>query len=147
LLPEDFLAASTFAAVVPVFFASYFSSCGCSDTECLSTFDPLVLMMLLFFFAVNKIYTIAGFRCLNLWMRTMEEYDALDDAEKSAFILQGEFLADREENGLVVQLYSVGSFYGELYYDPLANKILRWRAFEGTLGLGPYLAHIRFNTR
>jgi len=32
----------------------------------------------------------------------MEEHDALDDAEKAAFILQGEFLADREENGLIV---------------------------------------------
>jgi hypothetical protein len=27
---------------VPVFFASYFNSCGCSETELLSTFDPLV---------------------------------------------------------------------------------------------------------
>lgn len=78
-------------------------------------------------------------------MLTMEQYDALDDAEKAAVILQGEFLADREENGLIAQLYSIGSFYGELYYDPLANKILRWRAFEGTLHLGPYLAHIHFN--
>jgi len=58
-------------------------------------------------------------------MPTMEEYDALDDAGKAAAILQGEFLADREENGLIVQLYSVSSFYGELYYDPLADKILR----------------------
>ena len=52
-----------------------------------------------------------------------------------------------EENGLIVQLYSVGRIYGELYYDPLANKILRWRAFEGTQQLAPYLAHIRFNAR
>jgi len=80
-------------------------------------------------------------------MLTMEQYDALDDVEKAAVILQGDFLADREENGLVVQLYSVGLFYGELYYDPLANKILRWRAFEGTQQLSPYLAHIRFNGR
>jgi len=80
-------------------------------------------------------------------MLTMEQYDALDDTEKAAVILQGEFLADREENGLIVQLYSVGSFYGELFYDPLANKVLRWRAFEGTQQLSPYLAHIRFNSR
>ncbi|QHS56589.1 hypothetical protein GWR56_13930 [Mucilaginibacter sp. 14171R-50] len=52
----------------------------------------------------------------------MEQYDALDEAEKAAFILQGEFLADREESGLIVQLYSVGSFYGELYYDPLTEN-------------------------
>jgi len=76
----------------------------------------------------------------------MEEYDALDDTDKAAAILQGTFLADREENGLIVQLYSVGLFYGELYYDPRANKILRSRAFEGLTQLSPYLAHIRFNT-
>jgi hypothetical protein len=77
----------------------------------------------------------------------MEAYDALDETEKAAAILNGEFLADREENGLIIQLYSVGVFYGELWYDPLANKILCWRAFEGTQGLTPYLAHIRFNAR
>ena len=80
-------------------------------------------------------------------MLTIKEYDELDETEKAAAILQGDFLADREENGLMVQLYSVGSFYGEIYYDPLANKILRWRAFEGIQQLGPYLAHIRFNAR
>lgn len=69
--------------------------------------------------------TVRAAGCLNLCMLTMEEYDALEDAKKAAVILQGDFLAEREENGLIVQLYSVGSFYGELYYDPLANKILR----------------------
>jgi len=80
-------------------------------------------------------------------MLTIEEYNALDEAEKVAAIIQGTFLADREENGLVVQLYSIGCFYGELFYDPLANKILRCRAIEGTGLLNPYLAHIRFNVR
>lgn len=80
-------------------------------------------------------------------MLTLEDYDALDEAGKAALILQGDFLAEREENGLTVQLYTVGAFYGELWFDPHANKILRWRAFEGTQGLAPYLAHIRFNTR
>lgn len=80
-------------------------------------------------------------------MLTMEEYDALDDADKAAAILNGEFLADREENGLMVQLYSFDSLYGELYYDPLANKILRWRAFEGTQQLAPYLPYIRLNNQ
>jgi|GEM_PF-2792315 len=80
-------------------------------------------------------------------MLTFEAYEQLEEAAKPGAIVQGNFLADREENGVVVQLYSVGSFYGELYYDPLANKILKWLAFEGTKGLGPYLARIRFNAR
>ena len=47
-----------------------------------------------------------------MFMLTMEQYDALDNAEKAAAILQGRFLADREENGLIVQLYGVGNFTG-----------------------------------
>jgi hypothetical protein len=80
-------------------------------------------------------------------MLTMEKYDALSEPEKAEAIMQGNFLADREENGLVVQLYSLGVIYGEVHYDPLANKILRYRAFAGTQQLTPYLAHIRFNPR
>lgn len=80
-------------------------------------------------------------------MLTMEQYEALGEAEKAEAILQGTFLADREENGLVVQLYSLGQIYGEVHYDPLANRVLRYRVFEGTQHLAPYLAHIRFNAR
>jgi hypothetical protein len=77
----------------------------------------------------------------------MEQYDALSEPEKAEAIRQGDFLADREENGLTVQLFSLGIIYGELYYDPLANKILRYRAFEGIQQLTPYLAHIKFSPR
>lgn len=77
----------------------------------------------------------------------MEQYDALGDPEKADAIIKGSFLADREENGLIVQLYSLGRIYGELYYDPLANKILRYRAFDDIQQLTPYLAHIKFNPR
>ena len=78
-------------------------------------------------------------------MLTLEDYYQLDESKKADVIIHGDFLADREENGLIVQLYSVGHFYGELYYDPRANKILRWRAFKGTAHLTPYLAHIQIN--
>jgi hypothetical protein len=78
-------------------------------------------------------------------MLTMKQYDALTEAEKGEAIMHGAFLADREENGLVVQLYNVGLFYGEVYYDRLANRVLRFRAFEGTQQLAPYLAQIRYN--
>lgn len=80
-------------------------------------------------------------------MLTMEQYEALTELEKADAIMQGNFLADREENGLIVQLYSLGIIYGEVFYDPHANKVLRYRAFEGTQQLTPYLAHIRFNPR
>jgi hypothetical protein len=46
--------------------------------------------------------------------------------EKADAIMQGNFLADREENGLIVQLYGLGKIYGEVHYDRLANRILRF---------------------
>ncbi len=78
-------------------------------------------------------------------MLTMEQYHALSEPEKEDAIKQSNFLADREENGLIVQLYSLGKIYGEVHYDPLAKKVLRYRAFDDIVQLGPYLAHIRFN--
>jgi hypothetical protein len=80
-------------------------------------------------------------------MLSIEQYNALSEPEKADAIIQGNFLADREENGLIVQLYSLGEIYGEVYYDLHANKILRYRAFEGIQELTPYFAHIRFNLR
>jgi hypothetical protein len=59
-------------------------------------------------------------------MLTIELYQLLSEQAKAEVIMQGTFLADREENELVVQLYNVGSFYGEVYYDRLANRILRY---------------------
>lgn len=67
------------------------------------------------------------------------------EPKKADAIMQGSFLADRKENRLILQLYSVGNFYAEVTYDPLANIILRFRVFEGTQQLAPYLAHICFN--
>lgn len=77
----------------------------------------------------------------------MEEFDAMDATEQVGAIVGGNFLADREENGLIVQLYSLGKIYGELFYDPAANKVLRHRAFEDIGGLVPYLSQIKFDPK
>ena len=65
----------------------------------------------------------------HLCMRMMEEYNPLDRVYKAAAIFNGEFLAERKGNDLIVQLYSASSFYWEVYYDPLTNKVLRQQAF------------------
>jgi hypothetical protein len=44
-------------------------------------------------------------------MITLYAFNQLNDNEKAEAVWDGIFLADREENGLVVQLYSLGSFY------------------------------------
>jgi hypothetical protein len=78
-------------------------------------------------------------------MLSLEKFNALNDQEQAEAIRSGTFLADREENGLIVRLYSLGSFYGEVFYDTHTNKILRLKAFDTTSQLVPYLAHIKFN--
>jgi hypothetical protein len=78
-------------------------------------------------------------------MLTLYDFNGMTEDDKANAVWQGTFLADREENGLAVQLYSLGSFYTEVFYDPLANKILRFHAFTSKSFLVPYLAHIKFN--
>ena len=80
-------------------------------------------------------------------MLTLKEFNALGEAEKAEVIWSGVFLADREENGLIVQLFSLENFYAEVFYDANANKILRVRAFTALSQLTPYLAHVKFNIR
>jgi hypothetical protein len=78
-------------------------------------------------------------------MLTLYDFNGFTEDEKANAVWQGSFLADREENGLTVQLYAVSSFYVEVYYDPIANKILKFRSFTSKNLLVPYLAHIKFN--
>jgi len=85
------------------------------------------------------------FNHLSLGMLTQCDFNRLQENEKAEAVWQGSFLADREQNGPIVQLHAVSSFYVEMLYDPLANKILSFRSFTDKQFLVPYLAHIKFN--
>ncbi len=78
-------------------------------------------------------------------MLTVYDFERFTEDEKAMAVWDGAFLADREENGLMVQLYAVSSFYVEAYYDRNINKILSFRSFTNKHFLTPYLAHIKFN--
>ena len=78
-------------------------------------------------------------------MLTLEDFNALSECAQAEAIQNGTFLADREENGLIVRLFSLGIFYGEVFHDAHTNKILGLKAFDTTSRLVPYLAHIKFN--
>jgi hypothetical protein len=80
-------------------------------------------------------------------MLTLYDFNALTETDKADAVWQGNFLADRAENGLTVQLYGVGSFYVEVFYDPVANQIMSFRSFTTKNLLVPYLAHIKFNLK
>jgi len=78
-------------------------------------------------------------------MLTLYDFNALTDDQKAEAVWQGTFLADREENGLAVQLYSLDNFYVEVFYDPKTNNVSRFQAFTSKQLLVPYLAQIKFN--
>jgi hypothetical protein len=75
---------------------------------------------------------------------TLYEFNALDMAEKAEAVWRGTFLADREADGLTVQLYSLTGCYVELFYDQAANQITGFEAFTNKQLLAPYLAQIKF---
>jgi len=79
-------------------------------------------------------------------MLTLYDFNALTETQKAEAVRHSIFLADRVENDLTVQLYAVSCFYVEVFYDPLANKIVSFRSFTSSNLLTPYLAHIKFNT-
>ena len=78
-------------------------------------------------------------------MLTLYDFNALTEHEKAEAVWQGNFLADRQADGLIAQLYSVDSFYVEVFYDQQANNISHFQAFTSRKFLAPYLAQIRFN--
>ncbi|QXV63654.1 hypothetical protein INP83_11060 [Mucilaginibacter sp. 21P] len=75
---------------------------------------------------------------------TQLEFNALDLPEKAEAVWLGTFLADREAEGMVVQLYALTGFYVEVYYDRKTNKIADLRSFTATQQLAPYLSQINF---
>ncbi len=75
------------------------------------------------------------------------EFNALNLTEKAEAVWQGTYLADREKDGLMIQLYSLTGCYVEAFYDPAANQINEFRAFTNKQLLVPYLAQINFNLR
>jgi len=79
-------------------------------------------------------------------MLTLYDFNALTETQKAEAVWQGIFLADREENELIVQLYAVSCFYVEVFYNPAANKIVSFRSFTSCNLLTPYLAQIKFNS-
>lgn len=52
---------------------------------------------------------------------------------------KGTFFGERREKGLWIQCYSLGSFYVEVHYDDLDNRLLKLDSFTQVSMLAPYL--------
>ena len=73
-------------------------------------------------------------------MMTLYDFNATDEYGKAESVFtQGIFIDDRREAGLNIQLYRLGNFYVEVYYDAEANRITRYRSFKALGQLAPYL--------
>jgi len=67
----------------------------------------------------------------------------LSDNEKAQILWdKGVFLMNRDENGLLINLYALFDFYAEAYYDSKTNEIKRFRTFKTLNPLQPYLDRI-----
>jgi hypothetical protein len=73
-------------------------------------------------------------------MLTLYDFNGMDEkARAEAVFTEGVYVDDRDEGGLKVQLYRLGSFYVEVFYDVAANRITRYRSFRSPGQLAPYV--------
>jgi hypothetical protein len=71
---------------------------------------------------------------------TPYDFNKLDDTAKGDEVFQsGTFIDNSIEEDLTIQLYRLGNFYVEVFYDGKANKIVRYRALSSVYQLSAYL--------
>lgn len=75
-------------------------------------------------------------------MITLYNFIAMNETEQANAVWNGTYLGDRFECDYVIQLYTVSTFYVEVFYDPKENKIIRFRPFKTNKLLDPYLNRI-----
>ncbi|MCQ6957244.1 hypothetical protein [Mucilaginibacter aquariorum] len=76
-------------------------------------------------------------------MITLYDFHAMTLPEKAATVWEGTFIGDRPEGELFVQLYNMGTFYAEVFYNREINEIVKVRGFKSTKLIEPYLKAIK----
>jgi hypothetical protein len=70
---------------------------------------------------------------------TLYEFLSFDDLGQANAVWDGTFLTSRIEGILALNLYDLGGFYVEVFYNTVENRIERLRPFRKTDVLSPYL--------
>ena len=65
--------------------------------------------------------------------------------EKATAVWEGTFIGDRAEGDIKIQLYNMGTFYAEVFYDQHVNAIINVRGFKSTKLIEPYLSKIKLD--
>ena len=76
-------------------------------------------------------------------MITLYDFHAMTLPENVAAVWEGTFIGDRQEGDLSVQLYNLGTFYAEVFYNAEINEIVKVRGFKGTKLIEPYLKAVK----
>jgi hypothetical protein len=72
-------------------------------------------------------------------MITQFDFLQMSMNDQAEAVWKGTFLGDRNDGIFTVQLFSLGSFYVEVFYNAEINKIERLTSFIGTYGLAAYI--------
>jgi hypothetical protein len=75
-------------------------------------------------------------------MITIYDFLAMSEQEQGLAAMQGDYLAVRDESGHKVQLYYLGSFFVEVFYDPKLNQITRLQSSNTRSVLNKYVQHM-----
>jgi hypothetical protein len=75
-------------------------------------------------------------------MLSLNAFVAMNETEQANIVWEGTYLGNRLEGQHMVQLYSVSTFFVEVFYDMPSNCISRLRPFKSTRLLEPYLTVI-----
>jgi len=72
-----------------------------------------------------------------------DNFTLLTDYQKTEAVLKGTFLAERLAGNFYVRLYNLDNFYVEVFFEGRQRLITRFRAFEHTLFVLPYLDKVK----
>ena len=68
------------------------------------------------------------------------QFNLLSENERAALLWEsGVYLDTRTADGYRVNLYALGAFYVEVFYNPATNQLEKFRSFASTNQLEPYL--------
>ena len=73
---------------------------------------------------------------------TLYEFNALNVNDQAETIWEFVFIAEREDIDHRILLYPIDNFYVEVYYDKDFNVLRKFKSFDSTDELEPYLDKI-----
>ena len=73
---------------------------------------------------------------------TLSQFNALDEMEQALVVCKGVHIAHRQDDEYRILLYSIDSFYVEVFHNKKHSMITKFRSFSSTDLLMPYLEGI-----